>query len=236
MRNAVKCNNCETENPFYRLNCISCNSILRNRIVNIDLWKTAWGLIDAPIKTFNKIIQSEHKNFILFLTLVASLKYLVLSILIINGFKLKRDFISGSFLVNFGIIIIGFVLFLVLFSFLIKIFGNLFQLKTRFKDNYTILIYAHLPQLILFPLLFVIEFAVFGNYWISFNPPPYIIKPGIAYAMIGIETLTIIGTIILSILAIYSQSKLKIFSLLIGLVFNTLLYVIILILSLFLFV
>ena len=236
MRNGIKCNNCGSENPLYKFNCLSCNSILRNRVVNIDLWKTAWGLIESPIATFKNIILSEHKNFVFFLSFEAGLKYLLSAILISNGFKLQAGDISDSFFINFLIATGGFVLCLILFSLLMKILGRLFGINTRFKDNYTIFVYAHLPQLLLFPLLFIIEFAVFGNYWISFNPPPYIIKPGIAFALIGLESLMVLTTVILSILAVYAQSKLKILSLITGILINVLIYGVLLILTLVIFI
>src|SRR5690606_23987280 len=85
MKNAVVCKNCNSENPFYELICRNCRSFLREKIYNIDLWKTISQLIESPSTAFRNIILSEHKN------------YLLLLLVLIAG----KLFLNGIFLIIF---------------------------------------------------------------------------------------------------------------------------------------
>ena len=74
MTNIVQCPNCEIENNFYNLNCTKCGSLIRERVVNIDLWHTIGKIIDTPSKAFRNIIFAENKNYTFFLTIFFALK------------------------------------------------------------------------------------------------------------------------------------------------------------------
>ncbi|MEW6654278.1 MAG: hypothetical protein AB1394_12550, partial [Bacteroidota bacterium] len=77
------CNNCGVSNPIYSLNCSNCNSFLRARIPNIDLWDTIWNILVSPTETAVKIIQAEKKNFVAFLLSIwfvkSSINYFIIS-------------------------------------------------------------------------------------------------------------------------------------------------------------
>src|ERR1039458_8374525 len=82
MKNVIICKSCSTENPYYEVICSNCHSFLRDRIFNIDLWKTIEQLIETPVKAFRRIIQSEHKNFISLIFIFAVFKLFISSIFI----------------------------------------------------------------------------------------------------------------------------------------------------------
>ena len=82
MKNVITCKSCGAENPFYGIICTECKSYLRERIVNIDLFNVTSLLIHSPREAFTQIIRAEHKNFIFFLLLLASAKFLVNSMYI----------------------------------------------------------------------------------------------------------------------------------------------------------
>src|SRR3972149_10116139 len=77
MKNSIACPNCSTENPPYVYICKSCNSFIRDRVYNIDLWNLTGLLIENPKKAFQLIVYSEHKNFIIFILLLVAAKLLV---------------------------------------------------------------------------------------------------------------------------------------------------------------
>ena len=56
MKNKITCSNCSTENPPYAYTCDNCNSYLRERVFNIDLWNVIGLMIEAPKKAFELII------------------------------------------------------------------------------------------------------------------------------------------------------------------------------------
>ena len=78
--NKLYCSNCGAENPLFLLNCKECKSFLRERVVNIDLWSAIYDLLIQPKKAFLHLIYSEHKNYIIFITLIISLKFFFHSI------------------------------------------------------------------------------------------------------------------------------------------------------------
>ena len=82
MRNSINCKNCGEPNPFYNLNCHFCKSLLRNRVVNIDFGRTVLKLLESPVKGFTEIIYSEHKNFVITLIFLLSIKFFLNSILV----------------------------------------------------------------------------------------------------------------------------------------------------------
>ena len=72
--------------------------------------------------------------------------------------------------------------------------------------------------------MFTIEYAIFGDCWLTFNPPPFIVKPAIAYILIAFEGILLLLSGVLYILGIYSQTKMKLFSIIAG-TFLTAIYV-----------
>lgn len=218
MRNSIACKSCSTLNPQYKLNCSSCNSILRNRVVNIDFWLTVWGLIDSPVHAYLKIIHSEHKNYLFFISILAGLNFWLDSLLLKN--VLSVEYSSGNILISLAVSLFAIFFYMVLLSIISKYIFRLLKSETRIKDNLSIYFYALIPQLVLFPILFIIEFAIFGKYWLSFNPSPFILKPTIAYVLAGLEGILFFGSLILTTIAVYAQTKLKLFSILFAVVLN----------------
>ena len=97
MKKVLLCHNCSTENPFYSLNCNKCNAFLRSKIVNIDLWDTFWKLLESPIRTDELIIQSEHKNFVITILVLAGIKTGISFLIFFNAFFFLNKEIENSF-------------------------------------------------------------------------------------------------------------------------------------------
>lgn len=211
MKNTIICQNCKTENDFYRLNCISCGALLRNRVVNLDLWSTLWQVIEIPSQTFKNIIFAENKNYAFFIALIFSIK------LTFNSFFVKsnlgkgidfQNYLGLDFLIGIATFMIIFLLVALVQKFTLKGFG----IHTRFKDNFAVLVYASVPLLISFVIFFPVEYALFGKYWLFFNPSPYMIKPTAAYVFTWMEVLMIVWMYILFMLAGFVQSRNGVFA------------------------
>ncbi|MEN8191782.1 MAG: hypothetical protein ABFS12_03125 [Bacteroidota bacterium] len=211
MKNIINCPNCETENNFFDQNCRKCSALIRERVVNIDLWNTIWNIIESPKKAFTKIIYAENKNYTFFLAILFSLK------LTFNSFFIQsilgKDIDSQNYLgVN---VLIGLFSFLILFSLITfsqkRILKN-FNIITRFKDNFASFIYSSIPILISFFIIFPTQFALFGRYWLFSNPSPFEIKPLPAYVFSGMEILILIWSGILFFLLSFVQTKSKVYS------------------------
>jgi len=206
MKNSIKCKSCSKENPSYEYICGSCGSFIRERVYNIDLWQIVVRLIDSPGKAFRKIIYAEHKNFIFFIVIILSAKFLVdarfISVISVGEFN------SGTaIVVSYLIVLAATLIYFTLYSFLFKVIHSTFEIDSRFKDNFTLIIYSLLPNLFALVFLFPLEMEVFGEYLFSSNPSPFVIKSSIAYTFLAVEVLIKIWTVILFYKAIKTQTE-----------------------------
>jgi len=231
MKNVITCKNCGTENPFYGLICAECRSYIRERVYNIDLWKVLGLLIEDPRKGFKLIIQSEHKNFIFFFLIFSAIKFFIDSIYISLS-SIQPEPELGNFLRNYLIVLAGISLLTFTSGIILRLINSLLGVKTRILDNFAILIYSFVPQVFALILLFTVEATVFGGNLFSKNPSPFNLKEFLAYTLSGFEILIILWGIYLSIMALYTQSKNKIYSIIAGLAFNLTVYFFLYIVSL----
>ena len=223
MKNILLCNSCSHENPFYSLNCEKCNAFLRSRTPNINLWETIWKLFDAPVKTSERIIHADHKNFLIPILVMIYFKYSLVSIMLSNVLKYQNGKLletQSNFLVG-GIIVI---LLIVVFSFVITYINHLTGIKNRFIDNLALYSYSFTPQIIALVILTPVEFALFGEYWFTFNPSPMLIKPAASYVLFFIEGIMYLWSSVLFILSTYAQTRNKIYSTIVGISLTILIF------------
>lgn len=223
MKNVIICKSCNSENPFYGLICHSCKSYLRERIYNIDLWNITGLLIENPSKAFKAIIFSEHKNYLILLIILIAAKLFLNGILLTIYLNKWNAYIPG-FLTSYFIIMIFTVVIIVMsaavFGFLTKRSG----IETKFKDNYSILIYSFLPYAFGLLILFLIELVVFGETLFYYEPSPFILKPAIAYILLAFESIIILWSVFLTFAAFKVQSLNTVYSLVFSVFIHITLY------------
>ncbi len=211
MKNVQTCKNCSAENPFYQLICTKCNSYLRERVVNIDLWDTIGKLIESPSVVFQRIIFAEHKNFTFLLTFFIALKILLNSMIVRPYFRLDSYLSNNLFIYSVLSIILVYILLYVT-SFLLKTFTGIFKLKSRTGDNYAVTVYAFIPYIFGLIILFPVELVLFGQYLFSVNPSPFMLKEFASYVVLGIEGILFLWSYIWLFLGINSFTRTKTFS------------------------
>jgi len=224
MKNVVVCKNCNSENPFYELICRNCRSFLREKVFNIDLWKTISQLIESPSAAFRNIIFSEHKNYLPLLLFLISGKLFLNGIFLLIFFyewNARLTGIISSYLIILVLIIVLFFFFVWLFGGVSKIFG----ITTRFKDNLSILIYSFLPYTFGLLILFLLELIIFGETLFYFDPSPFLIKETIAYTFLITEILLILWSFFLTFTAFKVQSGNIFYSLIFSLLIHTSVYI-----------
>lgn len=216
--NFTKCNKCEHVNPPYKNICENCKSYLRDRVVNLDLWRTLLQIIEEPSKAFKQIIFSEHKNFISLITILIGIKNLIIA-RFISVPELSSDSISTSLLISasFSVILVGIVFSL--FTFLQQYFYKKNQIHLRFRDIYSLNVYSFIPFVFSLIFIFPVEIIVLGKDIFSNNPYSFQIKPLISYILIGFEIITIIWSLILLSKSIYLVKSSRIYSILFTTVF-----------------
>ena len=225
MKNKIKCSNCSNENPPYAYTCYNCNSYLRERVFNIDLWNVIGLMIEVPKKAFELIIFSEHKNYISFLLILVAVKLLVnarfVSLISIGNFNPSTS-LYLSYLILFSILVV----YLILFAFCFTYINKSLQIATRFRDNLAVLTYSLLPNVFGIIFLFIIELVVFGEYLFSINPTPFVIKGVTAYIFAGAEILLIVWSVALTFKAFKVQTDSILYSIIYTSVFYFFLLVI----------
>lgn len=194
-RNEIPCSNCGSLNFDYEYKCKNCKSFLRERIVNIDLGETLLRLIDSPSEAFYKIKLSEHKNYVLFIALFISIRFLIISRFISVPFVYNE--IQLSLLLLLGISILLTFSVVMLISFISSKIFALKKIKTRFRDVFSVITYSFVPSLLALFILFPIELVFFGEYLFSNNPYPYQIKESVFYFLLVLEIMTILWSIFL---------------------------------------
>ncbi len=219
MKNIVTCPNCSSENPYYKLTCSNCNSFIRDRISNLDLWNITGMLIESPVKAFQQIIYSDHKNFIFFILFFVSIKFLInarfISLLTIGRFTTATS-LPVSFILILSFLVAALVLFAIIFTRINLSSG----FSTRFTDIFSIGIYSQLPHAFGLVVLFPIELIIFGDYIFSLNPSPFVIKEIIAYTLFTVESLLILWSVFLSVAAFYVHYRKVIPALVSAIIFN----------------
>jgi hypothetical protein len=218
MKNVVRCPKCGTENPFYNFTCLNCKNYLRERVVNLDLWKLTGLLIENPAGAFKLIINSEHKNFIFFIIVLFSIKAFINSrflSFVYSGNSITKTNMGLELLIT----IAASIIIIFIYSLVMTFFNKMGGLKTRIRDNHAVLSYSLIPYSFALIVLFPIEVIIFGEYLFSSNPSPFVIKPTIAYILLSFEGLLFLWGIFLTITGIYTISKNILYSILIGIVF-----------------
>ncbi|MCJ7555177.1 MAG: hypothetical protein MUO34_14995 [Ignavibacteriaceae bacterium] len=214
MKNAVICKNCSAENSIYTHICTSCKYFIRDKVSNIDIGETIESIAESPSTAFKKIIFSEHKNFIVFLTILFALRILILSrfvSLILSESAISTTPLIMSYLSVLSSVIVLFVLISTLISFIL----NKKDYKVRFRDIYSLNIYSTVPNLFAVIILFPIELIVFGAYLFSNNPNPFQVKTTIAYILFSFELGMILWSVFLNYKANYALTASKSVSLMI---------------------
>ena len=223
MKNIIICKSCETENPFYLLNCKKCKAYLRERIINIDFWSTLWKLVESPVNAFSNIIHSEHKNFVIILTFLLSIKYFINSLIFTNALGINSNTLN-FLMINFGLSL-GYTIIIVhTFALGVTVLNKLLGIQNRFKDNISIYVYSTIPLILGGIFLFVIEYALFGHYFLTFDPSPFLLKKTAAYTIAGVEGILVLWSLFLAAAATYTQTKNIIYSIVIGVIFIGILF------------
>jgi len=222
MKNIVICPNCSSENPYYKFTCSNCNSFIRDRISNLDLWNITGLLIENPVKAFRQIIYSDHKNFIFFILFFISIKFLI-DVRFISLLTIGKFTTITSLPVSFILILLSLTFLLLLFAFIFTRINSSSGFSTRVKDIFSIVTYSQLPHVFGLAVLFPIELIIFGDYIFSLNPSPFAIKELIAYTLLTVEVLLILWSVFLSVTAFYVHYRKVIPALVSALIFNGLL-------------
>ena len=195
----IACPVCHTDNDNYATVCTHCKAFLQNRIPNLNLFETAWKVLESPRAAFHDITIAEHKNYSLFLFSLFGIPLAFTNFWYLrvgDRFQSLLDLIIWAFIIGAGA---GLVLGLLLTSVYhlgVRLMGG----KSDFRSSLGLLSYSLIP--VVFTLVFVlpVELLTFGMYLFTSNPHPYTIKPFSYVALVGFDVAISLWALVLAVL------------------------------------
>lgn len=194
----ILCSICRRENHHFATTCASCGGYLQNRTENLDLFATAWGVIERPLRTFRLIALSRRKNFAPF---VAALAGIGLTFGLFWSVAAGEHTENAASLFIAGIVVGPFAgIALVLFySLLVKAMTASRGSTLRFGNAFAVYSYALVPVVLTVIFLLPVEIIAFGRFFFTNHPTPYSLSPVVYVCLIGLDALCAAWT--LSLLA-----------------------------------
>ncbi len=205
------CKSCNNKIPSNIDICPECGAFIRSRVNNLEIWKTMINLFAEPKNTLEQIVYAKRKSGILFLFFILTLIFSFFNFLAINYLASESGGIISFFLTiekTFSNSFISILAVLVLIRFLFMTFGYV----SRSKDLLAVISYSFVPFIFSSIFLFPIEIGLFGEFWFTFHPFPWIIKPFPAYFLISIHGLMLLWSVMLLFLGMLKIFKFKIVS------------------------
>jgi hypothetical protein len=184
----IICSVCGSKNEDFAVTCSSCKGYVQSKIDTLDLFRTAWGLIESPRIAFKRIILSRHKNYALLLSSTFGVS-LVYSVFWYLSWGVKFSNILTLVGTGFAVGPVVGILFSLILSLALLSSARMFGGRTTLKNMFAVLSYAYVPVIFSLAVVFPIEIAVFGLDFFGSNPSPMIINPIVYIALLAFDAL-----------------------------------------------
>lgn len=195
----IKCSVCLVENDDFSVTCRNCRAFIQNRIPNLNLFETAWGILESPRATFHKITLAEHKNYSI---LLFSLFGISLSFTAFWYFKIGNQFDTLLDLIFWALLwgilagaVVG-VLLTSTYHLAVRAVGG----RRGVRTSYALLAYSVTPIVLSLFFVLPIELLTFGMYLFTSNPHPYTIKPFSYVLLVSFDVLISAWSMLLAII------------------------------------
>jgi len=194
----IQCTVCGEQNDNLAVTCKSCKGYLQAKVENLDLFSTMWGLLEAPERTFKRVVLSRRKNYVFLLSALVGVWILFTVFWALN---LGTRFDNMFTLLATGSVagpVVG-VLGILIEAALLLLFTRFLGGNATLRNLFAVASYASFP--VIFTLIFVypIKIAIFGLYLFDQNPSPMIINPGLYVALLAFDVTAVIWSISLLI-------------------------------------
>ncbi|HVN48517.1 MAG TPA: Yip1 family protein [Bacteroidota bacterium] len=171
----IVCPVCQTENDQYAVVCRSCRGFLQNKIPNLDLFETAWLVLEKPRTAFQRIVTAEHKNYTLLLFSLFGIAFAFAELWFFRAGNRFDSFFSLLMTSLFAGLASGLVLFFII-PFIHWGISKILYRKAGFRNSLGITAYSLVPIIISIFFILPIELLTFGVYFFTFNPDPMTIN------------------------------------------------------------
>jgi len=192
----LRCPSCQFENDAYALICTNCRGYLQNRVPNLDLFDTVWGVVESPVSTFRRVALAEHKNYALSLFWGVGI---AAAFALMWHHRLGNVFDTIPALLGVGVIaglVLG-PLLAVLMPGMAQLVLRMAGVKARYRNSLAALAYSSSPVILSVLVILPVELAVFGMYMFTWNPSPYALKPVAYVTLVALDSLLTLWALVL---------------------------------------
>ncbi|MDI6766757.1 MAG: Yip1 family protein [Bacteroidota bacterium] len=182
----IICQVCNTENHHLAITCSSCSGYLQNKVEALDLFTTAWNVLEKPSKAFHTIAIAHHKNYVLFLSAITGIALTFFMFWIIKAGDYTHSLLN-FLAVGFSIAPFLGIIFVFTVALLLKSLNSLMRVKVTFRNAFAVTAYSFIPIVISAILVLPIEIMTFGTYFFSKNPSPLQLKPLSYVLLLGLD-------------------------------------------------
>ncbi len=190
------CSVCGTVNDDRAVICSSCRSYLQSKVDALDLFDTIWRLLESPGKAFKRIVLSQHKNYVLFLSalLGCALFYAavwyknfgdrfdnvleLIGVGVLGGVPLGIASVAGISLILLGVT---------------RLAGR----TAQYRNLFAVVAYAGIPIVLSLAVIFPLEVALFGLDFFGQNPSPMVLKPLVYVVLLSFDGIAIVWSWVL---------------------------------------
>jgi hypothetical protein len=182
----ILCPVCGKGNGDLAVTCAQCHGYLQSRVDALDLFATAWGVIESPGRTFRKIALATHKNYTLFLSSLFGISWTFFA------FRLTE---AGLLLPNLFVLILAGLVGGPLLGIISFIFTSALGLWVgrrlggdgSFRNVIALTSYASLPVVLSLVFVLPVEIGIFGLSLFGVPPSQWELKPVISLVLLVVQ-------------------------------------------------
>jgi hypothetical protein len=172
----ITCTVCGVGNQHLAINCSSCGSYLQRRVDNLDLFDTAWKVIESPKKAFHEIAVAQHKNYGIVLSGFAGIGLMFTIFWILKVGEMNNQLFNILLAGTLTGPVAGWIIIL-LATFLTKGVIVVRGEKAKIRNVFAVCAYSLIPVVISVVTILPLEIMTFGLYLFTATPSPYLLHP-----------------------------------------------------------
>lgn len=184
----IECKVCGAQNSDLALTCTQCKSFLQAKVDTLDLFATAWAVIESPARAFKRVVLAKRKNYVFFLSVILGMG----AALTAASFHNLGPALGGLPGVVGAVILGGIVMGMVgvpLVASILVAMARLLGGAGGIRPVMAVIAYASVPVLAILIVVVPIKLAIFGQYLFDHNPSPMVLAPGLYLVLTGLEGL-----------------------------------------------